>query len=73
MTTTEIAERHVLPLVLAFAAGVLTMNIVEDHREARALDIARRAITVAEAYRDQCGEVFDAGRPLIATVTEPQQ
>ncbi len=73
MNTTEIAERHVLPLVLAFAAGVLMMSIASQHREAHALALTARAITVAETYRDHCGEVFDAGRPLIATVTEPQR
>lgn len=73
MTATEFAERRLLPLLLAFACGALLMDISHASRTGAALDMTDRAITVAEAYRAQCGEVWDAGRPLIATVTEPQQ
>lgn len=58
MTPTEFCETRLLPLVMAFACGVLAMDFAQEHRETRALDIARRAIAVAEAYRDACGPVW---------------
>lgn len=57
MSLTEFCETRVLPVVLAFGCGVLVRGFAVDHREAQAFDIARRAVVVAEAYRDACGPV----------------
>lgn len=77
MNTTRFCERHVLPVVMAFAVGVLAMKWSVEEREVRAdemataaIVLAERAVEVAEIYRTNCGEVWEAGRPLIATVTE---
>lgn len=58
MTPTEFCETRLLPLVMAFACGVLATDFAHDQREARALDIARRAVDVAIAYRNACGPVW---------------
>lgn len=58
-TSAEFVERRVLPLVLAFAAGVLVMGFASDARYADALhqaeqneeqarQIAQRAVSAAE-------------------------
>lgn len=57
MTLTEFSETRLLPLVLAFAGGVLVMDVAQDRRDFEALDIARRAVSVAEEYRAVCGPV----------------
>lgn len=58
MTPTEFCETRVLPLVLAFACGVLVTDVIREHRDARALAIARRAMAVVETYREACVPVF---------------
>lgn len=80
MNSTEFCERRVMPLVLAFACGVLAMKFVVEHREAHAealaagaMDLADRAVDVVHIYREACGEVWEAGRPLIAIITEERQ
>lgn len=60
MTATEFCETRLLPVVMAFGFGVLAMGFAVDHREAAALEIAERAIAVAEVYRDACGPVSPA-------------
>ncbi|AUN95900.1 hypothetical protein [Pseudazoarcus pumilus] len=80
MNTTEFCERRVLPLVMAFACGVLAMKFSVEHREHRAdalaagaMDLADRAVDVVHIYREACGEVWEAGRPLIATLNEERE
>lgn len=54
----EIMERHALPLVVAFGCGVLAYDIANEYREVRAIDVAARAVAVAETYRDVCGPLW---------------
>jgi len=58
VTPTEFCETRLLPVVIAFGAGVLAMGFAVDYREAHAFDVAARAVAVAEIYRDACGPVW---------------
>lgn len=69
MNTTDFCEKRLLPLVVAFGFGVVVMKLAIEHREAQALDIAERAVAVAEIYRDHC-EVFERGQPVITVVRD---
>lgn len=53
-TTTEIAERVVMPLLFAFALGVLITLEVVGSREREALETADRAVALAAQYADVC-------------------
>lgn len=56
--STQFVEQRVLPLVLAFAAGVLVMDVAQDRRESDLVAIAEHAVAVAERYHDACGPVW---------------
>lgn len=58
MTPTEFCETRLLPLVVAFGCGVLATGFAADQREAQAFEVARRAVAVAETYREACGPVW---------------
>jgi hypothetical protein len=58
VTPTEFCETRVLPVIVAFGCGVLAMGYAIDYREAQALGIARRAVAIAEEYRDACGPIW---------------
>lgn len=51
----DIIETKVLPLVLAFAAGVLVHDVMDEHRYMDLLDQAKHALVAAQAYADACG------------------
>jgi hypothetical protein len=54
MTPTQFAERRVLPLVCAFAAGVLIALEASAIDERKANRTAVRAIAVAQHYAQTC-------------------
>lgn len=55
MTPTEFCETRLLPVVLAFACGVLAMDWASAARMEDAYRVARRAVAVAEQFREVCG------------------
>lgn len=55
MTLTEFCETRALPVVLAFACGVLLMDLADDRRVEEAQALARRAVDVAVQFRAMCG------------------
>lgn len=54
MDTTRFAERVVMPLLFAFALGVLITLEVVGNREREALDTANQAVALAAQYADVC-------------------
>lgn len=58
MGLTKFCEKRALPVVLAFACGVLVMDVADARRVEEAQVLARRAVDVAEQFRALCaGEV----------------
>lgn len=54
----EVIESEVLPIVLAFAAGVLMHSICADYRDASRLIDARNTIHHLQVRADECNRTY---------------
>lgn len=60
----DFVERALMPVVIAFGLGVVAADIARDHQMVAALELADRAVDVAERFRLACGEVYEFGHPV---------
>ncbi|SIQ95461.1 hypothetical protein SAMN05421829_108133 [Aromatoleum tolulyticum] len=56
MNLTEFCEKRLLPVVLAFACGVLVMDVADARRVEEARSQAQRAVDLAVQFRALCGD-----------------
>lgn len=56
MGLTDFCEKRLLPVVLAFACGVLVMDVADVRRVKEAQALARRAVDIAVQFRALCGD-----------------
>ena len=68
MTPTDFAEKRLMPLVFAFALGVLAALEAGERQAQHTRVIALQAIDVAHAYAEQCGPIWPP-----ADIPEPTQ
>lgn len=56
MGLTDFCEKRLLPVVLAFACGVLVMDVADVRRVKEAQVLARRAVDIAAQFRELCSD-----------------